>query len=226
MAEPATCDDAELRGFAEEAQIMAMPGMVRRWTRQEVQALPEDGNRYELFDGELLVSPSSGLRHQLAITRLWELLQPFVAAHSLGVVLTSPADLSLGGEQLSQPDLFVLPSLPHNLTWAETVLPLLVVEILSPATARHDRLVKRRRFQRARVPEYWIVDLDARVVERWRPDDERPEVLVETLEWRPAGPDPVLTVDLASYFTAITGQGGTPAPPATPPASTPGGSPS
>jgi Uma2 family endonuclease len=121
------------------------------------------------------------------------------------VVLTSPADLSLGGEQLSQPDLFVLPLLPRSLTWADTALPLLVVEVLSPATARHDRLVKRQRFQRAGVPEYWIVDLDARIVERWCPDEERPEVLAETLEWRPAGNDPVLTVDLASYFTAIAG---------------------
>jgi len=68
---------------------MVMSEVLRRWTRQEVLDLPEDGNWYELFDGERL--------------------QPFVAGYNLGVILTSPADLSLGGDHLSQPDLFVLP---------------------------------------------------------------------------------------------------------------------
>ena len=49
-----------------------------------------------------------------------------------------------------------------------------VIEVTLPGTARYDRLVKRRRYQRAPVPEYWIVDLDARLVERWKPDDTRP----------------------------------------------------
>ena len=68
--------------------------------------------------------------------------------------------------------------------------PLLAVEVLSPSTARADRTVKRRLYQRAGVPEYWIVDLEARLVERWRPADERPEVLTDTLTWRPVSPAP------------------------------------
>jgi Uma2 family endonuclease len=75
-----------------------------------------------------------------------------------------------------------------------------VIEVLSPATARYDRLVKRRRFQRVRIPGYWIVDLDARVVERWRPEDDRPEILAETLDWTPAGTEPGLTIDLPRLF--------------------------
>ena len=58
-----------------------------------------------------------------------------------------------------------------------------VVEILSPSSARHDRFTKRRRYQRTGVSEYWVVDLDARAVERWRPGDARPEVLDEVLIW-------------------------------------------
>jgi len=182
---------------------MVMPEVLRRWTRQEVLVLPEDGNRYELFDGELLVTPAPSLRHQHAVTRLWERLHPFVARYTLGVILTSPADLSLGGDHLSQPDLFVLPGLPASRSWADTAPPLLVIEVLSPATARSDRLVKRLRFQRMGIAEYWIVDLDAHVVERWRPQDERPEILAETLVWIPSGTEPGLTIDLLDLFKEL-----------------------
>jgi Uma2 family endonuclease len=134
---------------------------------------------------------------------LWERLQPFVARYNLGVILTSPADLSLGGDYLSQPDLFILPGLPASRSWADTAPPLLVIEVLSPATARYDRLVKRLRFQRAGIAEYWIVDLDAHVVERWRPEDERPEILAETLVWTPRGTEPGLTIDLLDLFREL-----------------------
>ena len=63
--------------------------------------------------------------------------------------------------------------------------------------------MKRRRYQREGVPEYWIVDVDARLVERWRPGDERPEVLTETLDWRPDAAHPPLVVDLAAYFARV-----------------------
>ena len=77
--------------------------------------------------------------------------------------------------------------------------------ILSPSTARADRHVKRRLYQRERVPEYWIVDVDARLIERWRPEDERPEILAEQLEWRPDPAHPPLTIDLPAYFRDVTG---------------------
>jgi Uma2 family endonuclease len=185
---------------------MAMPEMAQRWTREMVLALPEDGNRYELFDGELLVSPAPGLRHQWAITLLLEKLWPYVRANRVGQVLTSPADLDLGGEQLSQPDFFVLPWLPRNRSsWREVPNPILVVEVLSPGTARSDRVVKRPRFQRAGIPEYWIVDLDARLIERWRPQDLRPEILDETLEWHPPGAPSPLVIGLPQLFAEIDG---------------------
>ena len=79
---------------------------------------------------------------------------------------------------------------------------LLVIEILSPATAHADRTVKRRRHQREGVPEYWIVDGDARLVERWRPEDERPEMISDRLEWKPAAAMAPLVVDLAKLFEA------------------------
>jgi Uma2 family endonuclease len=184
---------------------MGMPETTDRWTRERVLALPDDGNRYELFDGELLVTPAPAAPHQIAIALLLQALVPYVVSQRLGWTLTSPADLHLGGDQLSQPDLFVVPELPANRSWAHFPKPILVVEILSPGSARFDRLVKRRRFQRAGIPEYWIVDLDARTIERWRPGDERGEVLDERLSWRPAGATEDLVIDLPPLFSEAWG---------------------
>jgi Uma2 family endonuclease len=77
------------------------------------------------------------------------------------------------------------------------------VEVASPSTARYDRGLKRRFYQRAGVPEYWIVDLDARIVERWRPGDARPEVLDGVLSWQPGPEAPALTIDLAAFFARV-----------------------
>jgi Uma2 family endonuclease len=77
------------------------------------------------------------------------------------------------------------------------------VEVLSPSTARADRTVKRRRYQRAGIPDYWIVDLDARVVERWRPGDERPEILTEALTWHPYSSGEGFTLGLLRFFADL-----------------------
>lgn len=184
---------------------MGMPKPARTWTREMVLALPDDGNRYELFDGELVVTPAPSGLHQLAVVGLYDVVAPYVRANSLGQTLVSPADLGLGGTQLSQPDLFVVPSLPADRSWREFPNPILVVEILSPSSARADRIIKRRRFQRAEIPEYWVVDLDARTVERWRPGDERPEIADERLIWQPEGAAAALEVDLPAVFQKVWG---------------------
>ncbi len=121
-------------------------------------------------------------------------------------MLWSPADLELEPGQVNQPDVFVLPSIAFK-RWEDAPLPLLVVEALSPSTARYDRGLKRRFYQRAGVPEYWIVDIDARVVERWRPEDDRPEVLDGELVWAPREGLAPLTIELATVFTEL-GEGG------------------
>jgi Uma2 family endonuclease len=185
---------------------MVMPDAARIWTREMVLALPDDGNRYELIDGELLVTPAPTGLHQLAIARLVHRVAPFVQANALGETLWSPADLALGGDQLSQPDLFVMPWLPRDRrSWSGFPDPILVVEILSPGTERFDRTIKRRRFQRAGIPEYWAVDLDRRAVERWRPGDGDGELLDRSLTWQPGGAAPALTIDLPRYFAEVWG---------------------
>ena len=184
---------------------MVMPDTLDRWTAARVRELPDDGQRYEVVDGVLLVTPAPRLPHQEAVFRLAQILDAYLRRVGGGHVFTSPADIELDPHTLVQPDVFVAPSIegrrPRD--WAEITGLLLAVEVLSPATARADRTTKRRRYLRARVPEYWVVDLDARLVERWRPGDERPEILLERLTWElRQGVEP-LVIDLAAYFKQV-----------------------
>ena len=184
---------------------MGMPEILERWTAARVRELPEDGNRYEVVDGELLVTPAPRLLHQKAVFCLARLLDDHVRLVGGGHVFSSPADIEFDPHTLVQPDVLVAPSV-HGRSprmWTDISTLLLAVEVLSPSTARADRTVKRRRYQRAGVPEYWIVDLDARLVERWRPGDQRPEVLTEGLVWElRAGVEP-LVIDLGAYFRTV-----------------------
>ncbi|MGH7535169.1 MAG: Uma2 family endonuclease [Gemmatimonadales bacterium] len=185
-----------------------MPLPIADWTVERVLALPDDGNRYEAVDGQLLVTPAPSWLHQRAVQALYERLAPFIRTHRIGSVLWSPADIELDDRTLVQPDLFVTPLVEgrHPRTWREVLALLLAVEVLSPSSAHADRQVKRRRYQRQGVSEYWIVDLDARLVERWRPSDERPEILAERLEWQPATGLPPLPIDLPPLFAEILDQ--------------------
>lgn len=186
-------------------------GMVatRIWTREEVLALPEDGNRYELIDGELLVSPSPRYLHQYGVGELHLLLALYLREHGIGVAVFSPADLDLRAGQLVQPDMFVAALVQGRAPadWREVGIPILVVEVLSPSTAKEDRVRKRHLYQRVGVPVYWIFDLDARVVEEWTPDAERPRIVDDKLTWQPDSTVPAFEVDLPAYFARVWGEG-------------------
>ena len=187
---------------------MGMPQTEPRWTAELVRALPDDGKRYELVSGELVVTPAPAPLHQLIQMALIRRLDPYLRQAGVGALLAAPADLAFGEDEVLQPDLFVTAQLatmlPRN--WTDVSSLLLAVEILSPSTARYDRIVKRRRYQRAGISEYWIVDPDARVIERWRPSDERPEVASEILEWRPTPDAPPLLIDLPPLFAEAWGE--------------------
>ncbi len=183
---------------------MGMPDVLKHWTRAEVLALPDDGRRYELVDGELLVSPAPPYVHQRAVGEFYRRLHDYVDRHQLGEALFSPSDLDLRAEQLVQPDLFVVaPPAGRAAEWGEVGIPLLVVEVLSPSTARYDRITKRRRYQRSGIPTYWVVDLDARLVEIWSPDAVAPTIADVSLEWRPKPAVAALVMDLEACFRTI-----------------------
>src|SRR5215510_7910468 len=158
---------------------MGMPQTAERWTADRVRALPSDGNRYEVIAGVTNNSPAMSFDHQDAVMRILSPIRDYLERTRTGYPAISPADIEFDDETLVQPDLFVVPLVDGRRPrrWSDISHLLLAVEVLSPSTARADRTVKRRLFQRVGVPEYWIVDVEARLVERWRPGDSRPEIL-------------------------------------------------
>ncbi len=186
---------------------MGMPATTG-WTVEKVRALPEDGKRYEIIDGELFVTPAPSRQHQRAVRELMLRLADHLRTNVSFEVLDSPADISAGERALVQPDVFVVPRRdgPMLRGWEEVGSLLLAIEILSPTTARADRHAKRRLYQRERVPEYWIVDVDARLIECWRADDERPEILTERIDWSSDAAHMSLVIELAVFFRAVLGE--------------------
>lgn len=185
----------------------AISGAERRWTAADVRAIIDENRhwpRYELLDGELLVTPAPASPHQFAITALLGLLDPYCRAERLGVALPSPADIQLAPESIMQPDVFVVPEelIPDDRPpqWAEITWLLLAVEVLSPSSISQDRVRKRDFYLARGVREYWIVDLDARFIERWTPEQQRPVVISDVLAWHPTGAREPLRIDLDEFF--------------------------
>ncbi len=185
---------------------MAMPAHTLEWTADMARALPDDGNRYEVLDGALFVTPAPVYRHQRVVGTLYMALREYAERNRIGWVLLSPADIEFSPRRLVQPDVFVVPWAEREPdSWRDIAALQLAIEVLSPSTARADRHVKRRIYQNEGVPEYWIVDTDARLVERWRPGDARPEVIDDTLVWAPHEGVAPLRLPLAELFGPMPG---------------------
>ncbi len=187
---------------------MSMPLANRIWDVDAVRALPDDGNRYEVIDGELFVTPAPSWTNQNAVMRLYRTLAAYLDREPYGHAMVAPADVAFSRTRSVQPDLFVVPLLgglrpPRHFDEVRQLL--LVVEVLSPATARADRVAKRVLFREEGVAEYWVVDLDARAVERSTPADPRVEIIADRLEWSVAGASTALVIDLPRYFAEVLG---------------------
>lgn len=169
-----------------------------------VRDLPDDGKRYETVHGELLVTPAPRAWHQRIVLRLARVLADYVDNGALGEVLVSPADISWSPDSLVQPDLFVV-GLDEARTdeWSKMKNLPLVVEVISPGTARQDRFAKRRLYQEVGVPLYWIVDPDQKAVEVWTPEAQFPSIENERLVWRPEGALEPFTLELEVLFRPV-----------------------
>ncbi|MFN8583444.1 MAG: Uma2 family endonuclease [Gemmatimonadaceae bacterium] len=182
---------------------MAMPAALDRYyTREEVLAIPDDGNRYELVHGELLVSPAPRALHQRAVFSIARTLHDYVHVHRMGEVLIAPADIAFGRPEavLVQPDVFVVGPEHLGQEWEDIRQLRLVVEVLSPSTVRYDRFTKRRLYQEVQVPVYWIIDPEQQRAEVWTPDANTPRYEAERLVWHPDPSTEPLTVVLSSLF--------------------------
>ena len=176
----------------------------RRWTYAEFARLPSEGtSRYEVIDGELVVTPAPGLRHQGIVTDLVTFLNTFVREHDLGRVFASPVDVLFGEGDYLEPDIVFVRKGRFDILSDRGVEgpPDLVVEVISPASADRDRGIKLERYRHFGVAEYWVVDPDMRVVEVWALADGATEPLVfgpaDVLRWIPLDGGPALEVDVA-----------------------------
>ncbi len=131
-------------------------------------AIPEDGKRYEVLEGGLLVTPAPSPRHQLISFRLQQQLVNHFGDSSPGVVFAAPIDVILSNHDILQPDLVVADRPQQVSLRGIEGAPLLVVEILSPSTRKRDRTRKARRYATLGVRHFWLVDPDAHRVECYR----------------------------------------------------------
>ena len=137
-------------------------------TARDYFDLPPSDARYELIDGELVMSPTPVPEHQIFLYYLTKVVEAYITDNGLGRVIIAPQDVVLADDVVVQPDMmFISNARLGIIRWGRYVQgpPDLVVEVLSPSTARHDRLVKREIYARYGVREYWLADLVRRTIE-------------------------------------------------------------
>lgn len=184
-------------------QTMAMALPVPLFTIDMLDDFPEDGTRYELLEGMLLVTPAPSNRHQVVATRLVTMLANALAPNGLGQVVAVGA-IQRGAKTQLQPDILVYPAaFPPAADWRNIRGWWLAVEVLSPSSRIYDREVKRGAYLALGVEEYWVVDPRRCFVESWsrsRPEGQR---ATGTLIWRPAALDAEIAIDLRELFRGV-----------------------
>ena len=176
------------------------------WDYSDYARLPDDGNRYEVIDGELLVTPGPTPHHQHYSGNLFSRLREYVLEHKLGVLLFDVDVLFVEGNFL-RPDLVFVPAeRKHGIVKRGIeVPPGLIIEILSPTSSSIDMVKKPRRFGDFGVPEYWVVDPEQQCVWVWRFAEGKTEpARIETqLTWTPAESIPPFSIALSELFRPL-----------------------
>jgi Uma2 family endonuclease len=182
------------------ADTMSPSATPHPWTYADYARLPDDGNRYEVLDGEVLVTPAPTTHHQHVLFMLGIALHDYVQRYSLGHVLPD-VDVLFAKGQFLRPDLVFVPADRRNgiADRGIEVPPGLVVEVLSPSSKRIDKVRKPRRYGDFGIPEYWVLDPREAVMWVWRfaegiTDPSRHE---GPFEWRPAAAPEPLVLDPA-----------------------------
>jgi Uma2 family endonuclease len=180
------------------------------WTDEALFALPDDGKRYEIIDGEMLELPSPSYLHQVVSSELHALLHQFVRSRQLGRVTAAPQDVRLSDSNVVQPDLVFLSNEKIHFVRRGRIngAPDLVVEILSPSTAGVDLVRKLWLYMKFGIREYWVVEPDTRSIVVYELEENRyvtiPQAngivrsrVLDGLEFDPLErlPDPTLFID-------------------------------
>jgi Uma2 family endonuclease len=156
-----------------------MIGLKQKLDYSDLAAAPDDGYRYEILEGDLLVTPATSPLHQRVSKRLQRQLEAYFEARSLGEVFNAPVDLILTFHDVVEPDLVVVAEPKQVSERGIEGAPLLVVEILSPSTRVRDRTMKARRYAELGIPHYWIVDPDEKRLECFRLQATTYELLLQ-----------------------------------------------
>lgn len=156
-----------------------MIGLKQKLDYSDLAAAPDDGHRYEILEGDLLVTPAPSPLHQRVSKRLQRQLEAYFEARSLGEVFNAPVDLILTFHDVVEPDLVVVAEPKQISGRGIEGAPLLAVEILSPSTRVRDRTMKAHRYAELGIPHYWIVDPDEKRLECFRLQATTYELLLQ-----------------------------------------------
>ena len=177
-------------------------------TYADYAAMPDDGRRYELHEGSLVMTPAPGTRHQGILRDLLGILDRHVARHGLGVVFPSPVDCILSDTTVLQPDLVFVATDRAAIVTERAIegTPSLVVEILSGSSRTTDRTTKAAMYARHGVPYYWIVDPREQTIEALSLGKEGYALAarLDPTGHRALPPFEDLTLDAASLFSGAT----------------------
>ncbi len=183
---------------------MSMPALLddRIWTIADLDFMPDnDGNSYEIIDGVLYVSPPPGWPHAFISRDLFELVNDYLRGKSLGIAVFPRAGIMRTERTWVEPDFFVLPFVEgRRPDSGADLVPMLVVEVISPTSGPRDRGVKRALYQRIGSGEYWIVDPHARAIEVWSATARVARIARERLRWCPSASHAPLEIDVAGLF--------------------------
>lgn len=174
-----------------------------------LDALPDDGQRYELIDGALHVTPAPSMVHQLVAGAFYRRLYEYLRPTAIARALYSPADVRKPDRTRNrvQPDVFAVrlvdgqhPPYPFALSDL-----LLAIEVESPGNPLFDYHTKRELYLGNGVPEYWVVNPVARIVSRFRGLDDPGEVFSRRISWQPAGSEILMEIDFPALFDEALG---------------------
>lgn len=180
---------------------MVMAVSLRRFTVDELDAFPPDGNRYELLDGVLFVTPAPGPIHEEMVARLGILLGNHLTPWP-SVRWVPRSEVSLPPGNRIEPDLFVYRADRLPRTWREVAERWLAVEVASPSSRAYDRAYKLDAYLAMGVREIWLVDPEEQTVTVGRPD-AAPDVTGEEVIWTPPAPVAPFRLDLAVLFRGL-----------------------
>lgn len=183
---------------------MAMPLTVPTYTIEDLERFPDDGNRYELLDGVLLVTPAPLPPHQFVISRIQAALMGYVQAPGRAYVV-GPGAVEIAPKTHLEPDILVVPSdQPLNRKWSAIRDWWLAVEVFSESSVVYDRDFKRNAYLAMGVAEVWLVDWWEGVVYVSRPGGPTDVPHIASLIWHPPAMEHPLELELAGVFKGLS----------------------